>query len=286
MNITALVRARGFEHFRKKQGWFGYPVDGLNVSVKAVEPQQVVDAGKLRGGFVVIEDWAWPELINRRKPVALIIVDSNTSPKRRGRYLAYAQRVADILLVDQDELGAFRVLGKPAYRFAYATNERVFYPTEGKPVDVAYHCASTVHAPVLHREALEHWVRENIAPKYRTTIGARIPLLEYIQRICDAKIVIHTPTHKQCRTHRVFDALAAGCCLLTAPLPSIDGDGFIPGKHYLVWHNYAELQMLIDDMMRGDAWRAVAEAGRAFVLEHHTWATRARRLIEILEKHK
>jgi spore maturation protein CgeB len=82
-------------------------------------------------------------------------------------------------------------------------------------------------------------------------------------------------------TIRVFEALACGLPLICAPWSDSEGL-FEPGKHYLSAVNGAEMQrhmrLLTHD---AGAARALAEAGRARILERHTCAHRVDELLEI-----
>jgi spore maturation protein CgeB len=146
-------------------------------------------------------------------------------------------------------------------------------------VDVACHLEKTADRQTLVGQLAalaQEW------PGVVFALNRGMPVDEYAAALGRAKIVIHLGTHPQCRSHRVFDALAAGACLLTSPLPDY-GDGFEAGRHYLEWRNFGQLARLIEDRL-GDGWQEIAEQGRALVMERHTWRTRAREFVDIVER--
>ncbi len=285
-SLCAIVlrRAKDAADGWRKHGWWSYSVPGLEWAVLPVERGQEVSLSWLeeQADFIVIEDWAWPNLVGQtEKPLLYVVVDSNTSTRRLAVYQQYAAHIrARVILVDQDELKNFCQIG-PSYRWAYAVNEMVFHPLD-KTVDVAYHCARTPERSALG-DYLACWMKDR---PYIYTTGCNFSIAVYAALLGRAKICVHLGTHPQCRSHRLFDALASGCCLLTSPLPYIDGDGLCPGVHYEVFHSPGELTDKIAVLLSTGHWQEIAERGREYVLAHHTWTTRAEELKAILAKEK
>ena len=152
---------------------------------------------------------------SQRQPLSILVTWSKTAAVVVPEYCGYRGSISRRLA--------------PARRWAYGVNERIWSEPESKPVDVAYHVART-----KEREHLALWLGDFMAdhPEFRYSHHFSLDMPAYIQSIRQAKLVVHIPTWPQCRTHRIFDALAAGSCLLSSELPNITGDGFIPGQPF------------------------------------------------------
>lgn len=282
VNVAVVCRKKAFEETRRKQGWFSYPVSDLDWTFYPVEDGETVNKDVLaRNGHDVIfwEDWVWNDWTGKSHiPIYAAIVDSNTSAKRRNRYLARAIK-ADVLLIDQDKLTPFgSKVGKPVFRWQYAVNEHVFAP-HPKTVDVAYHVAYTDKRAVYDGVIRSHCRLMN----YSLTRGNGLTIDQLAARYGAARIVVHKSTMEQCRSHRFFDALASGACLLTDRVWSVAEDRFQPGVHFAEWQSEGDLQTQITDLLDSGRWKQIAETGRAFVLRFHTWQTRAEQLKGIIE---
>jgi hypothetical protein len=277
VNVAVICRAKGHQELRRKLGWWSYPVEGLTWSFfPQAEPFKLERAAFSDFDLIVQEDWTWGEWLGKRRPrVVYVIVDANTSERRRWLYREQATK-ADLLLLDQCDPAEWGDLGKPAHHWAGCVNEALFRPLD-KITDVGIHMQWTADRRTLVGQLAELSERR----PYAMSTANFLPVDDYAAALGRDKVVVHLGTHPQCRSHRVFDALAAGCCLLTSPLPDA-GDGFRPGTHYLEWRDFAELTRLIDDLLATGAWQLTAEQGRAFVLAHHTWRTRAQEFIDIV----
>lgn len=282
MNVAVVCRAKSFAETRRKQGWWSYPVPDLEWTCYPVQDgERLTRADFERQGhdLVVWEDWCWPIWEGRSGiPIYAVVVDSNTSSRRRKLYLERA-KAADVLLIDQDRLDVFGKLGKPVFRWQYAVNEQVFAPSQ-KQIDVAYHVARTDERAAL-AEPLAAFCRER---EYSLTMGGGMTIDQYAARLAAARICVHKATWPQCRSHRFFDALAAGCCLLTDPVQPVAEDGFIPGRHFMEWDGLADLTRQVALLLDSGQWNVIAQAGQGWVLRHHTWRTRASELMTIIER--
>jgi glycosyltransferase involved in cell wall biosynthesis len=87
-------------------------------------------------------------------------------------------------------------------------------------------------------------------------------------------------------SNRIFEALAHGAFLLHQHVPGLDDlTGLRAGTHYVEWSDTDDLQRQIRKWLqpRYEAQRrAIAEAGRAYVREHHSFQARVRELFEVL----
>lgn len=282
-SIAVVCRQKAFDETRRKLGWWSYAVPDLIWRFYSVEDGQTVnkdDIARAGHDLIVWEDWVWPQWEGKSSiPIYAVIVDSNTSTRRRKRYQTRQGVDADVLLIDQDQLKTFAETGKPVYRWQGCVNEQVFAPRE-KVVDMAYHVSKTPERGELY-EYLRAWIADK---PYSMTAGAGLTIDQYAVRIGQAKIVIHKRTHEQCRSHRYFDALATGACLLAEQGWQVPEDGFLPGVHYLTWENPADLVTALEWSLEGGHWLKYAQAGQAFVLARHTWRQRAAELVRIIEK--
>jgi len=105
----------------------------------------------------------------------------------------------------------------------------------------------------------------------------------YVEYLNRTKISINLCRFDTMRTHRVFDSMACGCCLVTSPIAFIAGEEREENKHYLVFRNYDLLAKHLMWLMEGN-WKGIAEAGKALVDTYHTWDVRAKELYTTLVK--
>jgi glycosyltransferase involved in cell wall biosynthesis len=182
---------------------------------------------------------------------------------------------ADLVLVDSDDLHKFSRF--KTRRFAYAVNERLFYPRP-KEYDVAFLCW-----PTPERRAIQAACREicdRRGWKFLTSIYTDAQ--DYARAIGSAKVIVHKAHVERARSWRVFDVMASHGCLLTSPLPVVSGDGIKAGEHYQEYSGPDQLERRLLELLADDDWVKIAEAGYHHVLAQHTWSTRAAQLRQIL----
>ena len=102
------------------------------------------------------------------------------------------------------------------------------------------------------------------------------------------RFTVHVPRRPYVRalpgipTIRVFEALACGIPLITAPWDDVEGL-FTPGSDYLVAASGSQMEQAIRSVLRDRALAAtVAQRGRATILARHTCAHRVDELEAIL----
>ncbi len=119
---------------------------------------------------------------------------------------------------------------------------------------------------------------------FSVSIRERVYGDEMCRTFCEGKLAFNNCAVKDLNM-RVFEALAMGRTLLTNRAPEHNGllDLFENGKHLLVYDGEDELVELAKKYLEDEqACTAVAEAGRALVLEKHKYVDRVDTLLDII----
>lgn len=270
----------------RQVGYFSYPVRDFEWVEMHPGKHFVLDLRDLeRDGFHAVfheDGGVWGDYTHRVIPVLYYAVDSTVTLEH---YLARRTQAAksDMILVDHDRLVRFKDVGSqhiPVHRFSYCTNDRVFYPRE-KMVDIAFHMATGKlnHNRAVLRDRLELYAK---AKGYSIRIGG-LPPKEYAESLGAARVVINLPQVPENRPHRVFDAMASGAALLTAPLPFVSGEDYRAGEEFAQFHSLDECYATIDRLLSGQ-WVSHAEAGYRWIVNGHTWQKRARQLAALIRE--
>jgi len=83
---------------------------------------------------------------------------------------------------------------------------------------------------------------------------------------------------------RVFEIAGLKLPLLTADQPGMTDLGFVQGRNCLMYKNGVELMLLMEILLNNEPLRlSIAQAGYDLVTREHTYAHRARQLLNILE---
>ncbi len=119
--------------------------------------------------------------------------------------------------------------------------------------------------------------------------GGRLANVDVPHVYSASKVVLHIPRRPYVEllpgtpTIRVFEALASGACLLSAPWPDTDGL-FQAGRDYVVAGTRCGMRQAIEWLCRDDASReGFGRRGRETILARHTCDHRAAELLEILQ---
>jgi spore maturation protein CgeB len=117
--------------------------------------------------------------------------------------------------------------------------------------------------------------------------GGWLPNYEAPRVFSQYKVTVHIPRRPYVRalpgipTIRVFEALACGIPLVSAPWDDCEGL-FQPGSDFLVARNGIEMRRHLRDVTRDPALAlALAASGRRTVLARHTCAHRVDELLQI-----
>jgi glycosyltransferase involved in cell wall biosynthesis len=211
---------------------------------------------------------------------------------------------ADGVLVDHDDLERWReATGLPVARCAYSVDETVYVPKE-KDIDVGFYC---VWAWNKERPALDVWLQGYCTRKgwtYASTGGEDRGQDAYADMLGRTKVVIHMNRTPRTRAPRLFDAAACGCAILANPAPTVSGEDWGADRdRYCIFsvprsEEYRAFKLedvpeygdedcrqvadQLDWLLDQGNWSGVAERARAYVLQYHTWRTRARELRQTL----
>ena len=164
-------------------------------------------------------------------------------------------------------------------RFAYAVNENLYRPHH-KNFDVAFLCWPTPERRVVRNRVEEICNRRGWSFLGNTYQNP----LDYADALGLAKVVVHKSHVEQARSWRVFDVMATKSCLLTNPIPLIDGDGIAPNVHYAEYYDAEDLEYKLETLIWRASGRRMAETGYQHVIEHHTWGVRAKQLRYMLHE--
>jgi hypothetical protein len=246
-----------------------------------------LDVGQLAGrmGFdlFVQEDWSGVvRYTNKTVPIVFMSYDDTlTKVHLEGRVRVSLR--ADLCLVDHGPLKPFESGDRPVRRMAHAVNNHLFKPVPGKVVDVVFHCSSG-RVGATERSDMRKFLCVECKRMGLTYRSGVVPVEEYAKSMAEARVVVNLPRTQTNRPHRVFDSMACGACLLTAPIPTVDGDGLVAGVHYASWdgEGVKTLSGWLEALIHGGQWETYAAKGHAHVMENHTWATRAKQFRAIL----
>jgi spore maturation protein CgeB len=141
----------------------------------------------------------------------------------------------------------------------------------------------TVHGVRYSREALEHLSRS------RLDYAGWLPNTEVPGVMARHRLTVHVPRRPYAEalpgipTIRVFEALACGIPLVSAPWDDAEGL-FRPGQDYLVARDGAHMtQCLVDVLHTPELAASLARSGRERILSRHTCAHRVDELLVILQ---
>ncbi len=272
-------RAGCFERENRNMGYFSYAVPEFEWEHFVAGDN--IERDKFKNFDVIfIEDGGKPlEIIGPGAPVVYLVFDSTLTERHYQDRLARA-RVADLVLLDHDKIERFKSTGKPVRQSSSCVNDHVFKPLE-KTLDISFMCSGGGTGGLPggdERSAIRVMLGEyckQAGLSYKSGIAG---LPEYAEGMGRAKIVVNwsrTPINK---THRIFDAMACGACVVTRTLPCVESDKRSSLLHYVEFEAKEELPGIIEDLFIGDLYQRIAQEGYNLVVNNHTWAIRAREL--------
>jgi transketolase len=230
--------------------------------------------------FIFHEDGGnWGEYRGSDIPVVYMVIDSTLSDAHYRVRLKQAEQ-ADLVLLDHDKKDRFTPSGIKVLPWPYCVNDAVFKPY-AKEIDVVFHCGAgggKGNPGGEERVKIRRYLDKVCKDRGWTYKSGAKGLLEYAENMGKAKVVVNWPRTPINRPHRVFDTMACGAALLTGPLPDVDRDNRIYGVHYIQFRDEGELPDKLAELLAGEEWLGIAQAGFRLIREKHTWAVRAREL--------
>lgn len=271
-------------------GYFSYPVPEFTWEhFWFPEPSFTRNTGEFaRQGYDLIfhEDGGnWGRYVpgERHIPVVYLSIDS-TLDEAHYRVRYQQAKYADLVLLDHDYPDRFASAGPPVRRLNYCVNDRVFHPVSPKrELDITVHCSSGGPGGEARKEIrrfLHTWAGE----WDRTYRSGVLGLEAYATAMAASKVVVNWPRSALNRPHRIFDAMACGACVVTGPIPIVDGDGVFEGRQFVRFKDTVDLDQKLCELFDTGDWARYAEAGYTHVMEHHTWAVRAAQLRQMLHE--
>ena len=261
---------------KRMVGWWSYPVPEFEWTHIPVGKGFRLDLAKMDCDLVVYEDAKlYGSFTNQGAvPVAYHIVDSTLS-EEHYRSRCKEARWANLILVDYDYLSRFKGLGVPVRRFNYCVNDKLFYDRKRKDFDVGSFLGKAPRRDKIIRAL--HKICERRGFSFAC---GRYNYQEYAEMISRSRVVINTNRVPILRTHRVFDVMASGSCLLGEPMHDVSGEGCKAGTNYEIFDG--DLEDKLVDLLSAERWKPIAMAAHDLVRQRHTWEIRSRELKEIL----
>lgn len=131
-------------------------------------------------------------------------------------------------------------------------------------------------------EALDAFFKACTGPIF---FGNRI-FQEVTEKYAESRLVFNRSINGDANM-RVWETLCSGSCLVTDRVPDLELLGLVDGVHYAGYDSPEEAHSIAHDLLAQEERREeIAAAGRAFVLERHTYAHRVRTMLEKLQLNK
>lgn len=284
MNVALVVKPSNSTTLRegRNMGYWSYPVEQF--TWKHFSLGGDYGDGKPMNDFdIAVQEDAGPiYLKGLKKPLVFVDIDSTLSDDHHlSTRLKRAQKAA-LILVDQNKLDAFSELGKPVRRFNYCVNDRLFQDYKGpRTTDVSFHCAG---GGLETRQKLRIELYQCCEAQGLVFTSGVLDLPAYARAMARSKIVVNWPRVYGNRPHRVFDAMACGACVVSGPLPEIDGDERVAGRDYVEVKELDHIIPVVKDLLKTGHWKGIAANGKRLVAKYHTWAIRAKQLKQIIRE--
>lgn len=282
LDIVVVRRDRNGPLLGRNAGWWSYEVPEFIVRDYPVQKWFWLSRDKLakRHDIIHYEDAkAWGTFPGTAGvPVCYHVVDSTLSVDHYIWRRNKAKEVANLVLLDWDRADRWEDLGVPVRRLAYCVNDKRFYDRGlERALDVTMMCGMRqVPMRSVLRESLRE-VCERRGWRCRLQGAARDEYAELFNR---GRVTVNWNCNPQTRSHRVMDAMAARTCLVSDPLPAVDGERFVDGVHYAACDDPLRIEEVIADLLETGRWQEIADAGHDYVMREHTWAVRAGQLYD------
>ena len=280
LHVALIVKNTPASYARedKNAGYFSYAVPEFRWDYFSPGKGETVNTGAFAAlGFdaiLHIDGGNWCDY-QPGLPIIYYVIDSTLSDEQHFLPRFEQASKADLVLVDHDDLARFAATGRTVRRWAYCVNDGLFHAAPVKSLDVCFHCGGHPN-----REAMRVALSEMCRANNLSYASGAVALDRYAADLNRAKVVVNIPRTPRNRPHRVFDAMAAGAALITAPLPDVSGETRKSGLHYIEAAP-ADLPDLARRLASTNNWQLPALAGQEWV-KAHTWAERAQELRQML----
>jgi hypothetical protein len=308
LKLALIHRDNWYRDKLRVDGQFAYPVDGLEWFHCPVGKSFELDVSIWKDVDVIwLDDGKWgnmtivPKKGKRISPLVYYVLYPTLAHHIYADRLEKARQLADLVLLDHDDLGRWTHTDFEARRLAYSVNDR-YYRDRGlrRDIDVGFYA---IWGHNRGRRAFEKWLSDFCKRKGYRFYGlmGKTADTRYPELLARTKVVVHLNRSPSTRPPRMFDTAACGAALLSNPMPAVSGESWLPWVHYApfyepqdVYQEKAEpwgafsdddceevikgLEWLLDE----GHWEAVAQAAKQYVLACHTWERRAVELRGIL----
>ncbi len=214
-----------------------------------------------------------PGLSESRVPVIGYLIDTHF---HLDQHLEWAPAFDRIYLAQKAYVDAFRSRGHDASWLPLACDPEIHVPGSREvEFDVGFIGSLVEPRRVKMIEALMGHFRVYVD---------RVFLEEMASCFSRAEITWNSAANSDLNM-RVFEALAAGCFLLTENLPEQAGlqDLFEDGTHLALYEESSLIERVRHYLARPEERRRIAERGRAWVLAHHTYDHRVEQMLQDID---
>ena len=292
LRVALVTKANSPNRLRRDDrsvGYFSYAVPEFTWEHQVVwkKSHTTLDLKKLAArdfDLVFHEDGAWCSYKHLGIPVVYYVVDSTLSDGSHYLPRLKQARKADLVLVDHDKLERYAETGKPVRRLSYCVNDMIFRD-HGLPktVDVASHM-NVGGTCGEGRKQLGKYLGRWCGKEGYSYRGGPLGSVDYAKSFNAARITANWPRTPLNRSHRVLDAMACRTCLVTGTVPNVSGEHRVAGRDYVAVQTHDEFYLQVEELLASGRWRDIADQGHKLVRDHHTWATRAKELRQILSE--
>jgi len=310
IKLALVHRGHWYRGEARVDGQFAYEVPEFKWFHHVVQKQFKCNLASLDCDMVWWDDGKYqnegelfiPGKKERSKPVIQYALYPTLTKSHYSSRYNRAKLNSNLVLVDHDKLARWSGCKCPARRLAYSVNDRYYYDRGlERDIDVGFYC---VWGYSPQRNPFHYWLKHWCARKgykYESTYGLSVK--HYPKLLARTKVVVHLNRTMITRPPRIFDCAASGAALLSNPMPAVTGEEWIEGTHYRAFTKpqgttshtrnvphppFTDTQCKevidgLETLIDTGQWEVLAANAKAYVLEHHTWATRAKQLRVILD---
>lgn len=290
LRVAVLVKNTPNAYLRdmRPMGYWSYPVPEFEWDFMSPGKSFKLNLKDLKAkGYDMVfhEDGGnWGDYLGDAIPVIYLSIDSTVTAAHLQPRLSQGKK-ADLFLVEHDDLNRFT--GATVFRFPYCVNDNIYHPyfpeiitpvrRAMKDIDINFHNGGGTELRQYVRSFLDDYAKT----KKRSYVSGAISLAAYSVNMARSRVVVNIPRNPMNRPHRIMDAMASGCAVVTYPVPDIGLDDR--------WHWTAQdthdIAWALDKFLEfPDSYLGFAVSGYNAVLGYHTWRVRATELRGIVNR--